>query len=126
MITSSAVGYPLDDPAAKVFRAGTHRVTSPDETLARVPPLLPEMGITRIANVTGLDRIGIPVVMVCRPNARTLSVSQGKGLTLAAAKVSGVMESIELHHSEYIQNPLELGAERTMKSQRRVVDTALL
>ena len=31
-------------------------------TLARIRPLLPVMGITRIANVTGLDRVGIPVV----------------------------------------------------------------
>ena len=53
------------------------------------------MGITRIANVTGLDRTGIPVVMVVRPNARSVAVSQGKGLTLAAAKASGVMEAAE-------------------------------
>ena len=52
-------------------------------------PCSPRMGITRIANVTGLDRIGIPVVMVVRPNARSVAVSQGKGLTLAAAKASG-------------------------------------
>jgi len=52
------------------------------------------MGITRVANVTGLDHVGIPVVMACRPNARGLAVSQGKGLTLDAAKASAVMESI--------------------------------
>ena len=28
-------------------------------------PLMPVMGMTRIANVTGLDIIGVPVVMVC-------------------------------------------------------------
>ena len=32
--------------------------------------------------------IGLPVVMVVRPNARSLSVAQGKGLDLHAAKVS--------------------------------------
>jgi ribosomal protein S12 methylthiotransferase accessory factor YcaO len=31
--------------------------------------LAPVMGITRVANVTGLDSVGIPVVMVCRPNS---------------------------------------------------------
>ena len=37
-------------------------------------------GITRLADVTGLDRIGIPVWMAVRPNSKTLAVSQGKGL----------------------------------------------
>ncbi len=56
------------------------------------------MGITRIADVTGLDTIDIPVVMVSRPNSRSVSVSQGKGCTLAAAKASGLMESVEGFH----------------------------
>ena len=54
----------------KRHRRGTHRLVAPEETLARVRPLMPVMGITRIANITGLDCIGIPVTMVCRPNAR--------------------------------------------------------
>ena len=54
----------------KVLRAGTHRTVSPTETLARMRPHLPAMGITRVANVTGLDHIGIQVFQACRPNAR--------------------------------------------------------
>ena len=39
------------------------------------------MGITRLANVTGLDYIGVlPSTWPSRPNARSLSVTQGKGL----------------------------------------------
>ena len=52
------------DEALKRYTVGTHRICPPNDTLARVQPLLADMGITRIANVTGLDRIGIPVVMV--------------------------------------------------------------
>ena len=74
-----------ESAATKRYFHGTHRVCTPEETLARLQPLLRPMGITRIANVTGLDRTGIPVVMVCRPNARSVTVSQGKGLTLNAA-----------------------------------------
>ena len=62
-------------PVVKTYRAGTHRSTAPEETLARVAPLLPALGITRLANITGLDRIGIPVVVACRPNSRSLAVS---------------------------------------------------
>ena len=72
----------------------------------------PQMGITRVANVTGLDRVGIPVVMVVRPNSRSVAVSQGKGLTVAAAKASGVMEAAELWHAEHITKPLKLASYR--------------
>ena len=71
---------------AKVYRGGTHRSRRPEDTLAAILPLAERMGITRLANVTGLDRIGIPVCMACRPLSRSLAVSQGKGLTLAEAK----------------------------------------
>src|SRR4051812_35005545 len=90
----------------KGFRAGTHRCVSPAETVARLRPHLAGMGITRVANVTGLDVIGIPVVMVCRPNSRSLSVSQGKGLDLDAARASGLMESVEMFHAERAIGPL--------------------
>jgi YcaO-like protein with predicted kinase domain len=111
------------DPAGfKAYRRGTHRTVDPAATLARVEPHLARMGITRIANVTGLDRIGVPVVMVCRPNARSLAVSQGKGLTLDAAKASGVMEAIELYHGERIELPLKLGSVGDLGATHRLVD----
>jgi ribosomal protein S12 methylthiotransferase accessory factor len=40
--------------------------------------------------------------MCVRPNGRSLSVSQGKGLSDDLAQVSAVMESIESHHAEHI------------------------
>ncbi len=102
------------DAGYKAYRAGTHRTVPPAETLARVRPLMPAMGITRIANITGLDRLGIPVVMVCRPNSRSIAVSQGKGLTLEAAKASGLMEAVETFHAETITRPLILGTAREL------------
>lgn len=111
----------------KAYRTGTHRMVSPDETLRRVAPLLAPAGITRIANLTGLDRVGIPVVSVMRPNARSLSVSQGKGISLAAAKVSGVMEAIESFHAEHIDHPLRLASHRDMASRGyRIADVERL
>jgi ribosomal protein S12 methylthiotransferase accessory factor len=98
------------------------RLVDPEETIERVSPFLPVMGITRIANVTGLDTLGIPVVMVTRPNARSISVSQGKGPTLAAAKASGVMEAIESYHAEHITLPLKLGSYEELRYSHRCVD----
>lgn len=92
-----------DRDIGKQFFAGTHRSRGADETLALLGRAAAGIGITRIANVTGLDRIGIPVVTVCRPRNRSLSVYQGKGLTLAAAKVSGTMESLERFCAEFLR-----------------------
>jgi len=96
--------------STKGFRNGTHRLVAPEQTLARITPLLRSLGITRVANITGLDVIGIPVVAVMRPNSRSIAVAQGKGLDLTAAKVSGLMESIENYHAERIRAPLVLAS----------------
>ena len=96
------------------------------ETLERLRPLTRSMGITRVANLTGLDRIGIPVAAAFRPNARSLSVSQGKGTDLIAAKVSALMESIEAHHAERMAKPLMLLSYEDMASKYLVVDVGRL
>jgi ribosomal protein S12 methylthiotransferase accessory factor len=80
------------------------------------------MGITRVADVTGLDRIGIPVMMVCRPNARSLAVSQGKGIDLDAATASGLMEAVELYHAEHIERPLKLGSMAELSHSHRFAE----
>jgi len=96
--------------SSKGFRNGTHRLVAPEQTLERIKPLMRSIGITRVANITGLDVIGIPVVAVMRPNSRSIAVAQGKGLDLTAAKVSGLMESIENYHAERIRAPLVLAS----------------
>ncbi len=114
-LNAACPSVPTDpDAGYKAYRVGTHRTVAPAETLARVRPLMPDMGITRIANITGLDRVGIPVVMVCRPNSRSIAVSQGKGLTLEAAKASGLMEAVETFHAESIVRPLILATAREL------------
>jgi ribosomal protein S12 methylthiotransferase accessory factor len=79
-------------------------------------------GITRVANLTGLDRTGIPVVMVCRPNARSSAVFHGKGVDLAAAKASGMMEAIETWHAEFAQLPLRLGSSAELRNSIDLID----
>ena len=86
----------------KGFRRGTHRVVAPSQTLAQFRPLASRMGITRLGNITGLDRIGIPVFVAVRPNSRSVSVSQGKGLDVAQAMASALMEAIEGFHAEEV------------------------
>lgn len=110
----------------KAYREDTHRAVSTEQTFARVKPFLKRMGITRIANVTGLNRISIPVIMVSRPNSRSVSVSQGKGLSLMAAKVSGVMEAIETWHAERVSLPLRHASYNDLVEEVSVVDVGQL
>lgn len=109
-------------PVPKRYRAGTHRAVDPEETVARARRLFPIMGITRVADTTGLDIIGVPVVAVTRPNARSLSVSQGKGLTPAAARASGVMEAVEAYHAEHVRRPMVLSSLAEIRYERPTVD----
>lgn len=92
----------------KTYWDGTHRTRHPHDTLDAIRPLLGDYGVTRLADVTGLDDIGIPVYMAVRPLGLSLSVSQGKGSTHDAARVSGAMEAIELWHAEHAVPPPDI------------------
>jgi len=83
-----------------VHRLGTFRSASPATSLHVARKAAKICGVSRLANVTGLDQIGIPVWTAIRPLGRSLSVSQGKGLTDILAQISALMEAIELFHAE--------------------------
>lgn len=85
------------------------RREDPEATLARLLPRLGAFGITRVSRITGFDRAGVEVFTVVRPNSRALAVSNGKGLTRTASKVSGIMEAIERWHAERPLLPLRHG-----------------
>ncbi len=110
----------------KRFREGTHRTRSPTETLAEYLPRMRQFGITRLANITGLDCIGLPVIVSIRPNSRSLACSQGKGVDMAAAKASALMEAIELWHAENIDLPLRFESYRSLRDVAHVADITKL
>ncbi len=83
------------------------------------------MGITRLGNVTGLDRIGIDVAVAVRPNSRSVSVSQGKGLDLTQAMTSALMEAIEGFHAEEVERAFR-AAYREFTTDCAVVDPLTL
>ena len=86
----------------KGYKNGTHRAVPPEETLTRIEPKMPAAGVTRVADITGLDRVGIPVFSSIRPTAEggAVSVYNGKGTTAAEARVSAMMEAIERYSAE--------------------------
>jgi YcaO-like protein with predicted kinase domain len=116
------VHWSLSSSTAKGFRVETHRTVAPAVTIDRVRRFMPAMGITRLGNVTGLDTVGIPTFVACRPNSRSLAVSQGKGLTPDAARASALMESVEAFHAERILLPLKLANASELQRGHRLVD----
>lgn len=103
----------------KACLRGTHRILAVEQTVERIGPLTAQCGITRLADITGLDRIGVPVAMACRPNAKSVSVSQGKGLTFAAAAASALVEAMELHHAENLLIPVLHASPDSMQGSGR-------
>src|SRR5262245_49188425 len=67
--------------APKYGRSGNHRVVPPRETCRRARLVMEAIGVTRLADVTGLDYVGIPVWAAVRPiaDASSISVQNGKG-----------------------------------------------
>lgn len=57
-------------------------------------------GITRLADITGLDRLGLPVWQAVRPAGRSLSVHQGKGASPISARIGALCEAIEADCAE--------------------------
>lgn len=92
----------------KVYCGWTERSCTPDETLSRIEKYVPDAGITRVADITDLDRIGIPVYSCIRPAAAegAISVYNGKGGTEVEAKVAGIMEGIERYSAEAVPRDL--------------------
>lgn len=71
--------------------------------LLQLGPVLDWAGVTRVGEVTHLDRIGLPVFQAVRPMSRSLAVHQGKGRCEADARISAVMEAIEGACAESVQ-----------------------
>lgn len=107
---------------AKEYTHGTHRTRPPAETIADFGRDLSIFGITRLANITGLDNIGLPVWLAVRPNARALSVSQGKGIDDDSARASALMESIETWHAERVELPLRYQSPATLAAEAAIID----
>jgi len=81
---------------------GTSRVIPVCRTLERIRDWLGEAGVSRIADVTGLDVLGIPVFNSIRPGAAdgNLTVTSGKGADADSSRASAAMEAIERHYGE--------------------------
>jgi len=89
-------------PEIKIDRSlsyieGTQRVYDEATTLENTKAQIKKIGVTRIADITNLDRLGIPIFSAIRPSAApgAISIYSGKGSTEQRARISAIMESFE-------------------------------
>jgi ribosomal protein S12 methylthiotransferase accessory factor len=86
----------IDLAASRAKAAGSFdRCVLLEATLELVPRLREAYAITRVGNITRLDRIGIPTFCAIVPTSTRLCVHNGKGVTNEAALASAVFEAVE-------------------------------
>ena len=108
----------------KAYNNETQRAVPLAETLARIEPKVPAAGITRVADITKLDRVGIPVFSCIRPTAEegAITVYNGKGATIEESRISAIMEGIERYSSEVHDRRIERGYYINLFGRGRIVD----
>jgi ribosomal protein S12 methylthiotransferase accessory factor len=73
----------------------SYRTRPVDATLAIAEGLMPSFGISRVTDITRMDRLGLPVCASVRPRSQALRVHAGKGLRASDARAGALMEAIE-------------------------------
>ncbi len=114
----------LRDSVPKVNGSGAHRECTAAQTYDRVKPHLRRMGVTRVAEITWLDRIGIPVYNAIAPRSNDIiSVYNGKGLSPSDARTSAVMEAVERFSAGLPLRPAAIASyAELVKDGRTVMD----
>jgi len=90
--------------SAKYNRLNPHSRSSAD-TLKIMEKHFSSIGLTRLIDLTGQDRIGMPVFNAVKPGMVNYSVQHGKGLTKEDARLSAVMESFERFYGSFADLP---------------------
>jgi putative methanogenesis marker protein 1 len=102
---------------------GTQRTVAPEETFRRVFAEACSLGMTRLGDITGMDRIGVPTYCAIVPKSRDIiSVYTGKGLDRIDAKVGALMEAIERQTALRAQLPVVIGSVKDLRRDYEVLD----
>ena len=111
----------------KYFK-GTHRIIPPNETIKNNEEKCKIAGITRITEITHLDRIGLPVFSAIRPTSQdgAISIYGGKGISSEHAKASAMMEGFERYSAEKQCENLVTGTVSEISSKGNTIDVESL
>jgi ribosomal protein S12 methylthiotransferase accessory factor len=116
--------YWLGPREAKYSGSGVERSVRPSATIRRARAVLDIIGVTKVADVTDLDRVGIPNFMTVRPHdvGPGISYYNGKGTTRADAYAGAMMEAIERHAGERYDGPVIASSHYNLRSDHPCVD----
>jgi YcaO-like protein with predicted kinase domain len=102
---------------------GIDRLVSAAETVVSAAAIAESCGVTRVADITGLDKVGIPVYSSVVPDSDdNLSVYNGKGIRPVDAKAGALMEAIERQTALKTRLPFVEGSFSNLRKSRRVLD----
>src|SRR4051812_3960353 len=116
--------YWLGPREAKYSSSGVERSVRPSATIRRARAVLELIGVTKVADVTDLDRVGIPNFMTVRPHdlGPGISYYNGKGTTRADAYAGAMMEAIERHAGERYDGPVIASSYHNLRSEHACID----
>lgn len=107
--------------------AGSTRTVSTEETVRRARPLAARFGVTRLADITGLDRIGIPVFSAVVPRSDDfISIYSGKGLHRDDALAGALMEAIERQATLVARPPTVTASVEELRGRVPVIEPATI
>lgn len=102
---------------------GIERTVPAAETIKKVARAAEFLGVTRLADITGLDRIGIPVYSSVVPKSHdSLSVYNGKGVRPVDAQAGALMEAIERQTALKVRPRLIEGSFFELNQSGRTLD----
>jgi YcaO-like protein with predicted kinase domain len=70
--------------------------------------LLEQFGISRVADLTGLDNVGLPTYTCVRALSEAVSIHAGKGLEHSYARAGALLEAIEFEVAEHPKGPYRI------------------
>jgi ribosomal protein S12 methylthiotransferase accessory factor len=102
---------------------GIARCVPAAQTVASLAAVAQSLGVTRLADITGLDRVGIPVYSSVVPDSSDLlSVYNGKGSRPLDAKAGALMEAIERQTALRTRLPFVESSFSALRQDRCVLD----
>lgn len=119
-----AYEYWLGAKEMKYSPSGVERSVRPSVTIRRARARLDAIGVTKVSDVTDLDKVGIPNFMTVRPHdlGPGISYYNGKGRTRADAHAGALMEAVERHAGESYEGPIAVSSYNNLRHQHPCVD----
>ena len=103
--------------SAPKLSAPSHRCVPLVDTLARLRECARRVPISRVSDLTPLDRLRLPVFSATTPLALDLTTHVGKGLDAQSAQVSAMMEAVERVSAEQVNRPIVRTSYRSLSNE---------